>query len=316
MQLIGFIIILAGIYLCLWTYKNKPRQRWLRYLLSVIIFLLALIVGSSAKPAPKKAAKTVTKTKLVKKGNYSKRASSLESKNAKLAASLSSQKRALTQQKKALDQKKQTKSSSSSASSVSQTTQNNLADLTYSGIQTVTINNNQPNFSRADLSTSKGPWQTYKNLDALNRVTGAEALLNQKLMPTAKREELTIDPTGWHNKRTASGGWLYNRCHLIGYQLTGQNNNWKNLMTGTRSLNDPGMTTYENQIAAYLKQSSKHYVRYSVTPIFKDNELLARGVWLRGQSIGDNQIHFSVYIFNVESGYTLNYNDGTSTVSN
>lgn len=186
-----------------------------------------------------------------------------------------------------------------------------LAQLDYGGQDVITVNNNDPAFSSSDLSTARGAWQVYGNLDYLNRVTAANALLNQSQMPTAKREPLHVDPTGWHNKRIA-GGWLYNRCHLIGYQLTGQNNNWQNLMTGTRQLNDPDMLRYENQVADYLKASPSHYIRYRVTPIFRGNELLARGVEMEGQSTDSNMIHFNVYIFNVENGIVLNYADGTS----
>jgi DNA-entry nuclease len=189
-----------------------------------------------------------------------------------------------------------------------------LAELNYGGQDVITVNNNDPAFTSNDLSTARGAWQIYGNLDYLNRVTAANALLNQSLMPTAKREPLHVDPTGWHNKRIA-GGWLYNRCHLIGYQLTGQNNNWQNLMTGTRQLNDPDMLRYENQVAAYLKESPAHYIRYRVTPVFRGNELLARGVEMEGQSTGSNAIHFNVYIFNVENGMVLNYDDGTSRVA-
>ncbi|EPC74255.1 DNA-entry nuclease [Lacticaseibacillus paracasei subsp. paracasei Lpp41] len=143
-------------------------------------------------------------------------------------------------------------------------------------------------------------------------MTDANALLNKSLMPTTKREPLTWNPTGWHNKKTAHG-WLYNRSHLIGYQLTGENNNPKNLMTGTQTLNTPLMLAHEMDIAYYLKQSTGHYVRYEVKPIFRGNELVARGVQMRAQSIGDNQVYFNVYIFNIEPGYTINYADGTST---
>lgn len=156
------------------------------------------------------------------------------------------------------------------------------------------------------------PLATYSDLDGQNRVTDANALLNKSLMPTAKREPLTWNPTGWHNKKTAHG-WLYNRSHLIGYQLTGENNNPKNLMTGTQTLNTPLMLAHEMDIAYYLKQSTSHYVRYEVKPIFRGNELVARGVQMRAQSIGDNQVYFNVYIFNIEPGYTINYADGTST---
>lgn len=163
------------------------------------------------------------------------------------------------------------------------------------------------------MSTSNGAWQRYGNLDDLNRVTSANALLNESLMPNSPREALHVDPTGWHNKRIP-GGWLYNRCHLIGYQLTGQNNNLKNLMTGTRQLNDPDMLRYEDQVADYIKESRNNYVRYRVTPIFRGNELLARGVEMEGQSTNGNTIHFNVYIFNVQDGVKLNYSNGTSII--
>lgn len=191
---------------------------------------------------------------------------------------------------------------------------NKLAQLNYSGQDVITVNNNEPQFNPTDLSTKNGAWQEYGNLDSLNRVTPANALLNKSLMPHTKRQPLNVTPTGWHNKRIA-GGWLYNRSHLIGYQLTGQNNNWKNLMTGTRQLNDPDMVRYEDQVADYLKENPHNYVRYRVTPIFRGNELLARGVEMEGQSVNSNAVHFNVYIFNVENGVTLNYNDGTSKVA-
>lgn len=188
-----------------------------------------------------------------------------------------------------------------------------LANLEYTGKNIITVNNNDPNFSKNDLSLANGAWQRYGNLDGLNRVTAANALLNKSLMPTTHREPLHVDPTGWHNKEIA-GGWLYNRCHLIGYQLTGQNNNLKNLMTGTRQLNDPDMLRYEDEVADYLKDSNNHYVRYRVTPIFRGNELLARGVEMEGQSVRSNMVHFNVYIFNVQAGVHLNYADGTSRI--
>lgn len=188
-----------------------------------------------------------------------------------------------------------------------------LASLNYSGKNVITVNNNDPSFSQSDLSTNRGAWQEYGNLDGLNRVTAANALLNQSLMPIAKREPLHVDPTGWHNKRI-DGGWLYNRSHLIGYQLTGQNNNIKNLMTGTRQLNDPDMLRYEDQVADYLKESCSNYVRYRVTPVFRGSELLARGVEMEGQSTNSNAVHFNIYIFNIQDGVTLNYATGTSRV--
>jgi DNA-entry nuclease len=207
----------------------------------------------------------------------------------------------------------QTTSTKETASAKSK--QTDLASLTYSGQLSTEVNNNQPDFSQSDLSTSRGAWQTYGNLDSLNRATTANAMLNQSLMPTAKREPLHWDPTGWHNKRISSG-WLYNRSHLIGYQLTGQNNNPKNLITGTEEMNVSGMLPYENEVADYLKESSSNYVRYRVKPIFKGDELLARGVQMEAKSVGSNAVSFNVYVFNVQPGVVLNYSDGTSRVQN
>ncbi|GAX01656.1 DNA/RNA non-specific endonuclease [Secundilactobacillus silagei] len=193
-----------------------------------------------------------------------------------------------------------------------------LADLNYRGQQVVQVNHGVPTFTKAQLSTAKGPWQEYHQLDNLNRVTGADALLSKSLMPHAQREPLYVSPTGWHNKRFTYQGktdWLYNRSHLIGYQFTGQNNNPKNLMTGTRSLNSPGMENYETEVATYLKLNATNEVRYRVTPVFRHSELLARGVQMQAQSIGSNTIRFNVYIFNVQPGAEIDYATGQSTVA-
>lgn len=193
-----------------------------------------------------------------------------------------------------------------------------LAELNYHGQQVIKVNHGVPTFTKADLSTAKGPWQAYHQLDQYNRVTGADALLAKSLMPHAEREPLYVDPTGWHNKRYTYQGktdWLYNRSHLIGYQFTGQNNNPENLMTGTRSLNSPGMEDYETEVATYLKLSSTNYVRYRVTPVFRGNELLARGVQMQAQSIGNNAIRFNIYIFNVQPGAKIDYSTGQSVVT-
>ncbi|WP_390408594.1 DNA/RNA non-specific endonuclease [Lacticaseibacillus jixiensis] len=198
------------------------------------------------------------------------------------------------------------------ATPAAQTT--NLANQNYAGQQEIVINQDNPGFSKADLATKAGAWEQYSDLDAQGRAVEAQALLNQSLTPTQKREGLTYDPTGWHNRRTAHG-WLYNRSHLIGFQLSGENNNERNLITGTMSLNNPLMLAHEMDIAEYLKASSSRYVRYSVKPWYRGNELVARGVQMRAQSIGDNTIHFNVYIFNVEAGYTIDYATGNSTAN-
>lgn len=195
-----------------------------------------------------------------------------------------------------------------------------LASLNYSGTQEIAVNNNTPTFTKSELNVSNGPWQEFADLDNLNRAVQADALLSKSLMPTAKREPLYVNPTGWHNKKV-HGGWLYNRSHLIGYQLTGQNNNLKNLMTGTRSLNSPEMLKHENDIAYYLKQNPNNYIRYRVKPIFRGDELVARGVQMMAESLNsngqaDNGVSFNVYIFNIEKGVKINYSNGTSEINN
>ncbi|WP_054666039.1 DNA/RNA non-specific endonuclease [Lacticaseibacillus camelliae] len=108
--------------------------------------------------------------------------------------------------------------------------------------------------------------------------------MNFKLMPKSARQPLYVAPTGWHNKKL-NGGYLFNRSHLIGFQLTGQNNNMKNLITATASLNAPSMERYENQVATYLRMHHKNYVRYRVQPVFRSSELLARGIHMEAQSL-------------------------------
>ena len=213
-------------------------------------------------------------------------------------------------------QVKQSESSKASDSHTKETqSANNLAALTYQGTQTITINNNVPSFSQDTLSIKNGAWEKYGDLDRLNRATSAEAMLNQSLMPTEKRGDISsVTPTGWHNKKLKKG-YLYNRTHLIGFALAGENANWKNLITGTQQLNNPEMLRYEMDIKYYLEQDPSHYVRYSVTPIYRGDELVARGVQMQAQSIGDNTIRFNIYIFNIQDGVTIHYQDGTSVLS-
>ena len=270
--------------------------------------VLLLFGGASAISNPQVEQTVIAKAKTVIKYDHSdeEKAKKIEKQND------NTEKKIVSLDHKIADLRKQLKKYSGKTS-VESVSKAKLASLSYTGKDVITVNNNDPYFSKSDLSTSQGAWQRYGDLDDLNRVTSANALLNQSLMPNTKREPLHVDPTGWHNKRIAVG-WLYNRCHLIGYQLTGQNNNIKNLMTGTRQLNDPDMLRYENEVADYVKESRANYVRYRVTPIFRGNELLARGVEMEGQSTGSNAVHFNVYIFTVEEGVTLNYSDGTSRV--
>ncbi|MEX1447694.1 DNA/RNA non-specific endonuclease [Enterococcus sp. C76] len=191
------------------------------------------------------------------------------------------------------------------------TTKDNFSEIGNKNYQDEIVRQNRPDFSSEDLSLKNGTWQNFSNLDSLNRVGEANAMLNRSMMPTNERELLYINPSGWKQKRMTNGEWLYNRCYLIGFQLTGENNNPRNLMTGTRSFNTPGMVEYENQIAKYLRRTGNH-VRYRVTPDFRGNELVSRGIQLEVQSIEDNQLSFNVYIKNQQEGYKIDYLTGKS----
>lgn len=272
------------------------------------LLITTLIFSLGASQTYPVQASSNNENKVVKQYKYDysdqREASNLKKKNQKIENKINSL------DKKIADLKQQLKNYTD-PNAVESLSKQKLATLDYEGKSIVNVNNNTPDFSKDDLDTSHGAWQKYGNLDAQNRVTGANALLNKSLMPKNKRESLHINPTGWHNKKI-NHHWLFNRSHLIGYQLTGQNNNWKNLMTGTRHLNDPDMLMYENEVATYLKASPSNYVRYRVTPIFRNNELLARGVEMEGQSVNSNDVHFHVYIFNVQDGVKLDYSTGNS----
>lgn len=177
----------------------------------------------------------------------------------------------------------------------------------------VKINGNYASFTLEELELTKEPWHTLSDLDSMNRVGVADALLHKSMMPSEPREDISmIYPTGWNQKKLDDGNWLYNRSHLLGFQLTGENANWKNLFTGTQELNQIHMVKYENEIAQYLKSTNNH-VRYRVTPIFMDTELVPRAIQLEAKSIEDKQIDFNVLIPNVQTGIIIDYSTGEAT---
>ncbi|GBG94660.1 hypothetical protein LFYK43_11190 [Ligilactobacillus salitolerans] len=312
-------------FVCLFTKKRrKGKKKWITLavsLLSLVIFA-ALTPDTSEKADKGQLEKTEkvavkskkSKVKSDKKKNQAKLLAIKESKKKESAKQESLKKEQESKEassKKAAEQASQAKLAAAKKSSAS------LANLEYQGTQTINVNNGVPTFSNADMSTANGAWEKYGNLDGLNRATSAEAMLNQSTMPKDGEERSSISevtPTGWKNKRIG-GGYLFNRSHLIGWALSDENANWKNLITGTRSLNSPEMLRFEMDTKTYLEQSSSNYVRYSVTPVFRSNELLARGVHMMAKSVGSNAISFNVYIFNVQSGVKLNYADGSSNVS-
>jgi len=178
----------------------------------------------------------------------------------------------------------------------------------------IVINNNIPNFNEEDYT--KKAFENYSNLDYLGRAMAAYANIGIELMPTEKRGSIgMIKPSGWHTIKydIVNGKYLYNRCHLIGYQLTGENANEKNLITCTRQMNTGAMLDYENKVANYIKETNNH-VLYRVTPIYKDNNLLSNGVQIEASSVEDKgkSLSFNVFIYNVQDGIEIDYKTGNS----
>ena len=187
----------------------------------------------------------------------------------------------------------------------------NIADIPeYEGYAYVEVNGNKPFFT----SKTKKEFEKYSDLDSLGRCGVAYANISLNTMPAEERGAIgMVKPSGWHTVKydDIDGRYLYNRCHLIGYQLAGENANEKNLITGTRYLNIEGMLPFENLIADYVKETG-HHVMYRVTPIFKGKNLVASGVLMEALSVEDNQIRFCVYCYNVQPGVSINYKTGDS----
>lgn len=188
----------------------------------------------------------------------------------------------------------------------------------YNGESYIIINNNIPYFKEEEINTNS--FESYSDHDYLGRCGIAFANISKDMMPTEKRESIgMVKPTGWHTVKydIVDGKYLYNRCHLIGYQLTGENANEKNLITCTRYMNTVGMLQFENKVAEYIKRTNNH-VLYRVTPIFEENNLLASGVQIEALSVEDNGegIKFNVYVYNIQEGITINYSNGESSLSN
>ena len=186
----------------------------------------------------------------------------------------------------------------------------------YSGSAYAVVNNNVPYFTDDEMSTSA--FEYYTDLDGLGRCGVAYANVCAEIMPTEERGSIgSVKPSGWHTVKydIVSGKYLYNRCHLIGYQLSAENANTKNLITGTRYLNIEGMLPFENMVADYVKETNNH-VLYRVTPMFEGNNLIASGVLMEAKSVEDNGagILFNVYCYNVQPGISIDYATGDSSL--
>lgn len=178
------------------------------------------------------------------------------------------------------------------------------------------VNNNKPTFTSEEKKLKEK--EDYSDLDSLGRVGAAFAIVSKSTMPTTKRGSIgMIKPSGWHTIKFdfVDGKYLYNRCHLIAHQLTGQNANPKNLMTCTRSMNVDGMLPFENKVANYIKETNNH-VLYRVTPVYDGDNLVANGAYMEAYSVEDNgKLSFNVYVYNVQKGVTIDYKTGEAKIS-
>lgn len=186
----------------------------------------------------------------------------------------------------------------------------------YTGSPYIIIHDNNPYFSDSDLTDLS--YETYSELDDLGRCGSAMACIGEDLMPTQARGSIReVYPSGWTQAMYdfVDGQALFNRCHLIGWQLTAEDANPENLITGTRTMNTKGMLPFENLVADYIKETGNH-VLYRVTPVFEGDELVARGVLMEGKSVEDDGdgVLFCVYAFNVEPGVSIDYRTGRSTL--
>lgn len=266
--------------------KNKK----LKYIIPIVLFLFCGVVApdtSTVDTTAKEDTKTTEKTVAKKETNKE-------------------------EEDKTEEQPKQEEQDTTSSSDLT------VADVpAYTSSPTVEINNNDPEFEVYEVEEATTSYEYYADLDSLGRATYAMASISDDLMPTEDRGSISsVTPSGWDNESYScvSGGWLYNRSHLIGFQLTGENANNKNLITGTRYMNVDGMLPYENQIADFVK-STDYHVLYRVTPVYEGDNLVASGVQLEAQSVEDNGagLSFNVYCYNVQPGVNINYANGDNS---
>ena len=189
---------------------------------------------------------------------------------------------------------------------------NNIPD--FSGEPWCVVNNNTPTFD--DVDTDKKYFENYSPLDNMGRCGVAFACLGRETMPTEERGEIgQVKPSGWVTAKydCVDGKYLYNRCHLIGFQLSGENANERNLITGTRYMNVQGMLPFENMVADYIKETGNH-VFYRVTPVFDGFNLVAKGVQMEAYSVEDDGegICFNVFCYNNQPGVEIDYATGNS----
>lgn len=288
--------------------KNK------KLLIIVIVAVLAFI-GIFTAPETDEEAETTTNSAFSEEST---------TKQSFLAGILDNDEDEKTSDTKSTEKENSKEISSSSKNQTTNKTNSSIANVdkvssssvpVYKGSPYVTVNNNEPQFTSSQKAAKKS-FETYANLDSLGRCGVAFSCIGKDIMPTGERGEIgQVKPSGWQTVKYdfVDGKYLYNRCHLIGWQLTGENANNKNLITGTRYMNVDGMLPFENMVDDYIEETGNH-VLYRVTPVFKGNELVARGVKIEAYSVEDDGdgICFNVYCFNVQPGVQIDYKTGLS----
>lgn len=304
--------------------KKIKIKNWLAITLSVVVFFAGIIVSPSYQDAD--TTNNIDSSYSETTDNRSdKNTSSEKDTSSSLASSSFNSSDTTTNISSSTD--KSTSSNSNTSNKNPSIVGNGFASAVklssipaYSGSVFVYVNDNQPNFSANELTTVA--YETYSSLDNLNRCGVAIASCGKEIMPKEDEKRGSISnvyPSGWEQAKYdgISGGYLWNRCHLIGWQLSAENANRKNLITGTRYMNINGMLTFENMVADYIKETGNH-VAYRVTPIFDGNNLVCSGVQMEAYSIEDDGdgICFNVYCYNVQPGININYATGESSSTN
>lgn len=324
------LMTLISAFLIFYYYKLRPNPQRLKVAIALLITsIVSLFIfmnnGDDTRSDEINSDSATSQISSSSTASSSKAESSSKDDESKTTSRESSKdeedKQAASESKAPVESSDKEKAEAQSAEKVASETTSTV-NTTLNQVQTVpagetylTINDNIPFFTDADIASTEA-YEAYGELDSLGRVTAANAVLGVELMPEKERGDISsIRPTGWQQAKYANvpGGWLYNRSHLIGHQLTGEDANRQNLMTGTRWFNTEGMLPFENFVANYIEETENH-VRYRVTPVFDGDNLLASGIYMEGFSIEDNgqTIQFNIYVPNIQPDVEVNYADGSS----
>lgn len=293
--------------------RGKKPFRQLAVLLMILSLLFVPACGDVSQSAGQDQTTTEQTASQEKASQKSEAGQTVKKKDTKASTKKSTKKSSQTTKKTT---GKKTNSAKKSTGTTSKKV--SLKDIpSYTGKAYVEINGNKPYFTKKDL-TQKA-FEKYSALDSFGRCGVTYANVCLETMPTEKRGAIgMIKPTGWHTVKYdhVDGKYLYNRCHLIGYQLTAENANERNLITGTRYMNVDGMLPFENMVADYVKETENH-VLYRVTPMFDGDDLVAKGVLMEAKSVEDNGagVSYCVFVYNVQPGVTIDYATGESHLS-